>query len=112
MTTFTTSVTADVNMKTEALEFGWFKTLDEVEMNSYTSSIGQALLNADNGEAVHWNRSRAWGLSRVLYTDTNSQGWCRTLYIEVNAFNKKASDTKKFCYDKVSKNWSEQPMRR
>lgn len=112
MTIFTTNVKAELVMNSEEISFGWFQKLNEVQMNSHMSSLGQALLHADNGEAVHWNRNGAWGLSRILYTDSNSQGYCRTVYVEVFAFNKKKSDVHKYCYNTSSETWHRRTIRR
>jgi len=112
MTIFTTNAKADLVMNSESISFGWFKKLNEVQMNSHTSSIGQALLYADNGEAVHWNKSGAWGLTRILHTDSNSQGYCRTVYVEVFAFNQKKNDVHKYCYNTGSETWSQRAVRR
>jgi hypothetical protein len=98
-------------MKSDPIKFGWFQTLDEAQMNSHISSLGQALLNADNGQAVHWEKNSAWGLTRVLYTDSNSQGYCRTVYIQVNAFNKTKEDVHLYCYDNPSESWFQRERR-
>ena len=99
-------------MNSEAISFGWFKKLDEVQMNSHVSAIGQALLYADNGESVHWNKNGAWGMSRILHTDSNSQGYCRTVYIEVFAFNQKKTDVHKYCYTTANEAWGRRAFKR
>jgi hypothetical protein len=112
MTTSITSAKADLVMNSEVISFGWFKKLDEVQMNSHVSAIGQALLYADNGESVHWDKNGAWGMSKILHTDSNSQGYCRTMYIEIFAFNKKKTDVHKYCYDSPSESWHQRAVRR
>jgi len=112
MTISITSAKADLVMRTEPISFGWFQKLDEVQMNSHISAIGQALVGADNGEAVHWNRNGAWGMTRILHTDSTSQGYCRTVYIEVYAFNKMKEDVHKYCYTTSTASWHQRAIKR
>jgi len=112
-TIFTTSVNAEnLFSRTKTVAFGWFEKLDEAQMNSYLSSLQQAILYADNGEAVHWSKNKAWGLTRILHTDSNSRGYCRTMYIEINAFKKQKSDVHKYCYVNSTGRWEQDYVRR
>lgn len=107
MTTFTTKAhSSEFVITAEPIKFGWFKKLDEAQMNGYTSAISQALLNADNGIAVRWSRNNAWGFSKVIYTEPQYDGYCRTLYTEVNAFGKKKSGVHIYCYRGSDDTWS------
>ena len=107
MTTFTTRAhSSEFVIIAEPISFGWFKKLDEAQMNGYTSAISQALFNADNNVAVRWNKNNAWGLSKVIYTEPKYDGYCRTLYSEVNAFGKKKSGVSIYCYRGSDNTWS------
>ena len=107
-TIFTTNARAqssEIVIYADPISFGWFKELDEAQMNGYTSAIGQALLNADNGVAVRWSKHGAWGFSEVIYTEPTYNGYCRTLYTEVNAFEQQKSGVHRYCYRGNDDTW-------
>ena len=113
MTIFTTSLRAEgISTSSSTISFGWFKKLDEAQMNGHLTALQQALLYADNGEAVHWRKNRAWGFTRILHTDADSKGYCRTIYIEVVAFNKKKTDVHKYCFANNTETWYQSYIRR
>ena len=88
------------------ITFGWFKTLDDNEKDAYYQSITHAVMYAENGQCVEWYRGKASGVSMPVVTyPIGSGGYCRRVYIRVNAYNMSKDMHRTACFDNTSDNW-------
>lgn len=85
--------------------FGWFRTLDDDQMEQYQQSLIHALLVADNGKSVSWYKRDASGVATPVLTWPNGNGYCRRVYVSVIAYNVQKNFQSTACYDNAHRNW-------
>jgi len=86
--------------------FGWNKKLNDRQREVYHQSIIHALEYADNGHKVKWYEQDASGYSVPVLTWPKSNGYCRTLHLNVIAFDKQKSMAITACYNNMDSNWA------
>lgn len=67
------------------LSFGWFKTLDDDQRDSYTQSLQHAVMYAENGQAVEWYKRNSSGAAVPVMTWPTGSGYCRRMHIQAVA---------------------------
>ena len=50
------------------ISFGWFRTLDDDQMEQYQQSLVHAVMVADNGKSVSWYKRDASGTATPVVT--------------------------------------------
>lgn len=88
------------------LSFGWFKTLDNEQKLSYNQAMTQAVMYADNGEAVRWYKNDASGLVIPAVTFPSGSGYCRRMHIQAIAYGVEKTMRANACYDNSSDQWT------
>ena len=88
------------------LSFGWFKTLDDEQKLSYNQAMTQAVMYADNGEAVRWYKNNASGQVVPAVTFPSGSGYCRRMYIQAIAYGVEKTMRANACYDNSSDRWT------
>ena len=87
------------------ITFGWFKTLDDDQMEQYQQSLIHAVMVADNGKSVSWYKRDASGTATPVVTWPNSNGYCRRIYVSVIAYNIQKNMTATACYNNAQSFW-------
>lgn len=85
--------------------FGWFKTLNPRQMESYYSALSHALMYADNGQKVTWYKEDASGYAVPVMTWPSGNGYCRRVHIQAIAYNVEKTMTATACFDDVYDRW-------
>lgn len=87
------------------ITFGWFKTLDDDQLEAYHQSLYHALGYAENGEKVEWFRGDASGFTVPVMTWPTGSGYCRRLHIQAIAHGVEKTMSATACYDNAQDNW-------
>lgn len=85
--------------------FGWFKTLDSLQKEAYTSALNHAVMYADNGQRVTWYERDASGIAVPVATWPQGNGYCRRMYIQAIAYNVEKTMAATACFDDVNDRW-------
>jgi surface antigen len=85
--------------------FGWFKTLDREQKESYHSAIHHAVMMAENGQTVTWYKNDASGMAVPVMTWPTGNGYCRRVHIQTIAYGVEKTMTATACYDNAHTNW-------
>lgn len=85
--------------------FGWFRTLDDDQMEQYQQSLIHAVLVADNGKSVSWYKRDASGTATPVITWPNGNGYCRRIYVSVIAYSIEKNFHSTACYNNAHSNW-------
>ena len=85
--------------------FGWWKTLDAEQKESYNSALNHALMYSNNGEKVTWYRNDASGMAVPVMTWPTGNGYCRRMYIQAIAYNVEKTMTATACFDDINNRW-------
>ena len=85
--------------------FGWFRTLDDDQMEQYQQSLVHAVLVADNGKAVSWYKRDASGTATPVMTWPNGDWYCRRVYVSVIAYSTQKNMTATACFNYAHSNW-------
>jgi len=85
--------------------FGWFKTLDNVQKESYTSALNHAVMFADNGQSVQWYQGDASGYAVPVMTWPSGNGYCRRMHIQAIAYNVEKTMAATACFDDINNRW-------
>jgi hypothetical protein len=85
--------------------FGWFKTLSNVQKESYHSSINHAIMFADNGQKVSWYQDDASGFAVPVMTWPIGNGYCRRVHVQAIAYNVEKTMTATACFDDINNRW-------
>lgn len=101
---FEYTATGFVNGLSE-MTFGYFKRLDPDQKAMYNQSVIHAVMYAENGQTVKWQRGNAGGLSVPVMTWPTSAGYCRRIHIKARAYNVDRTMSATACYDNTSDNW-------
>ena len=88
------------------LSFGWFKTLDDEQKLSYNQALTQAVMYADNGQAVRWYKNNASGQVIPAVTFPAGSGYCRRIHIQTIAYGVEKTMRANACYDISSSRWT------
>lgn len=88
------------------LSFGWFKTLDNEQKLSYNKALTQAVMYADNGQAVRWYKNDASGLVVPAVTFPSGSGFCRRMHIQTIAYGVEKTMKANACYNNSTDNWT------
>ena len=86
--------------------FGWFKTLDNEQKLAYNQALTQAVMYADNGQAVRWYKNDASGLVVPAVTFPSGSGFCRRIHIQAIAYGVEKTMRANACYDNSSDRWT------
>lgn len=86
--------------------FGWFKTLDQGQLENYHNSINHAIMYAENGQKVSWYKNDASGFSVPVMTWSSGNGYCRRMHIQVIAYNTQKTRSATACFDNSSGFWT------
>jgi hypothetical protein len=89
--------------------FGWFKTLNDRQKESYYQSVAHAVMYAENGQKVTWYKEDASGFAVPVVTWPTGSGYCRRVYIEVIAYGMIKHKRLNACYDNTSSKWNWAP---
>ena len=87
------------------LTFGWWKTLDTEQKESYHSALNHALMYSDNGQKVTWYKKDASGIAMPVMTWPNGNGYCRRMYIQAIAYGVEKTMSATACFDDVNNRW-------
>jgi len=87
------------------LSFGWFKTLDDDQRDSYMQSLQHAVMNSENGQAVEWYKRDASGVAVPVMTWPTGSGYCRRMHIQAIAYGVQKTLSKTACFSNASSNW-------
>lgn len=87
------------------LSFGWFARLDEAQSDAYQQSITQAVMFAENGQAVRWYKGDASGVAVPVITWPTGSGYCRRMHIQAIAHNTQRTMSATACFDNASTKW-------
>jgi len=87
------------------LSFGWFSQLTEEQSDAYQQSLTQAVMFAENGQAVRWYKGSASGVTVPVITWPVVSGYCRRVHIQAIAHNTQRTMTATACFDNASTNW-------
>jgi surface antigen len=85
--------------------FGWFKTLDREQKESYHSAIHHAVMMAENGQTVTWYKNDASGMAVPVMTWPTGNGYCRRVHIQTIAYGVEKTMAATACYDNAHTNW-------
>lgn len=88
-----------------SITFGWFKTLDDDQMEQYQQSLVHAVLVADNGKSVSWYKRDASGTATPVMTWPNGDGYCRRVHISVIAYSIQKNMAATACFNYAHSNW-------
>jgi surface antigen len=86
--------------------FGWFKTLDDEQKLAYNQALTQAVMYADNGQAVRWYKNDASGIVVPAMTFPAGSGYCRRIHIQTIAYGVRKATKANACYDISSSRWT------
>ena len=87
------------------LSFGWFKTLDDDQKESYQQSLSHAVMMAENGQKVSWYKRNASGYAVPVMTWPTGSGYCRRVHIQAIAYSTEKTMTATACFENSSDNW-------
>jgi surface antigen len=87
------------------LTFGWFKTLDSEQKESYHGAIHHAVMMAENGQRVTWYKNDASGMAVPVMTWPTGNGYCRRVHIQTIAYGVEKTMAATACYDNAHTNW-------
>ena len=85
--------------------FGWFRKLNPQQLASYNQALFHAVLAAENGEVVTWYKQDASGRVIPVITRPTGSGYCRQLYLETIAHNRRVTRSATACYSTATRNW-------
>ena len=85
--------------------FGWFRTLDPVQKETYNAALNQAVMYADNGKTVRWYESDASGEVTPVITWQRGNGYCRRMHIQAIAHGVEKTMSATACFDDVNDRW-------
>lgn len=90
------------------VSFGWFKTLDQEQKEAYYSSIVLALKEGqpDQPVGVRWYRNDASGVTRVVWQENRTAGFCKRLHISVIAYDMLKNIQTTACFNEVDNRWT------
>jgi surface antigen len=88
------------------LSFGWFKTLDDDQKLAYNQAMTQAVMYADNGQAVRWYKNNASGQVIPAVTFPSGSGYCRRIHIQTIAYGVEKTMRANACYDNSTSRWT------
>lgn len=86
--------------------FGWFKKLDDEQLDKHHSSIVHALEFAELGNAVQWYSKDASGYAVPVAEWPKGNGYCRRLHIQTIAFNQQKTMSVTSCYNSMTELWT------
>lgn len=89
-----------------AMSFGWFRTLDDDQMEQYQQALVHAVLVADNGKSVSWYKRDASGSVTPVMTWPNGDGYCRRMYVTAIAYGVQKNMTATACLHYANSKWS------
>ncbi len=87
------------------ISFGWFRTLDDDQMEQYQQSLIHAVMVADNGKSVSWYKRDASGTATPVITWPNGDGYCRRIHISVIAYSVQKTMTATACMNNANSKW-------
>ncbi len=87
------------------LSFGWFKTLDDDQKESYQQSLSHAVMMAENGQKVSWYKRDASGYAVPVMTWPTGNGYCRRVHVQAIAYSTEKTMTATACFDNAHTNW-------
>lgn len=87
------------------VSFGWFKTLDREQKESYQQSLHHAVMMAENGQKVTWYKNDASGFAVPVMTWPNGNGYCRRIHIQTIAYGIEKAQSATACFDNAHTNW-------
>lgn len=87
------------------MTFGWFKTLDREQKESYHSTIHHAVMMAENGQRVTWYKNDASGYAVPVMTWPTGNGYCRRIHIQAIAHGIEKTMSATACFDNAHTNW-------
>jgi surface antigen len=85
--------------------FGWFKTLNDHQMEAYQQALVHAVMTSENGQRVSWYRGNASGYAVPVMTWPTGSGYCRRVHIQAIAYNTEKTMSATACFDNSSENW-------
>lgn len=87
------------------LSFGWFKTLDDDQKESYQQSLSHAVMMAENGQKVSWYKRNASGYAVPVMTWPTGNGYCRRVHVQAIAHSTEKTMTATACFDNAHTDW-------
>jgi hypothetical protein len=87
------------------ISFGWFKTLDDDQKESYQQSLSHAVMMAENGQKVSWYKRNASGYAIPVMTWPTGSGYCRRVHIQAIAYSTEKTMTATACFDNAHTDW-------
>ncbi|MCA1806809.1 MAG: hypothetical protein LC687_02935 [Actinobacteria bacterium] len=88
------------------MSFGFFRKLNNYQLEAYNQAVSHAVMMADNGERVQWYQGDASGFAMPVYTyPTHSGGYCRQIHIQVIAYNMEKTLSETACLNASNNNW-------
>ena len=85
--------------------FGWFKTLNNEQKESYHSAVNHAVMYADNGQPVQWYQGNASGYAVPVMTWPIGNGYCRRMHIQAIAYGVEKTMAATACLDDINNRW-------
>ena len=93
-----------VNRVTD-ISFGWFRTLNQKQLDEYHQSLTHAVMMAENGQTVRWYRDDASGYAVPVMTWPTGSGYCRRIHVQAIAYGVEKTKTATACFDNAQENW-------
>jgi surface antigen len=87
------------------ISFGWFKTFDDDQKDSYTQALYHAVMFAENGQAVEWYKRDASGVAVPVMTWPTGSGYCRRMHVQAIAYGVQKTLSSTACFSNASSNW-------
>lgn len=95
----------------DAVKFGWFKKLDDRQMEYYSATQVYVVVYGDVGVKSAWKYKEASGYSRVLAIEDKHIGYCKHIQTVVEAFNQRKSVVEAVCHTYATGQWAWQGIR-
>ena len=87
------------------ITFGWFKTLDNEQKESYHSAVNHAIMYSDNGQPVQWYQGNASGYAVPVMTWPIGNGYCRRVHIQAIAYGVEKTMAATACLYDINNRW-------
>ena len=85
--------------------FGWFRTLNNNQKESYHQALTHAVMMAENGQKVQWYKEDASGFAVPVMTWSTGSGYCRRVHIQAIAYGTLKTMSATACFDNAHTNW-------
>ena len=88
------------------MSFGFFRKLDNQQLEAYNQAVTHAVNFAEAGERVQWYHGDASGYAVPVHTwPTHGGGYCRRIHIQVIAYNQEKVITETACFNGANSTW-------